>query len=57
MTRVITFKVDEDLLYELDIRARQLNMSRSRLIKTIIKEYLNTNPVKKRYRVKFLELK
>ena len=40
--RVITFKADEDLLYKLDVCARQLGVSRSELIRTLIKAYINT---------------
>jgi len=42
--RVITFKVDEDLLFKLDVRAQQLRMSRSELIRALIKAYLNSQP-------------
>jgi len=41
--RVITFKVDENLLLVLDKRAIQLGMSRSELLRHIIKSYLRTS--------------
>ena len=41
--RVITFKIDESLLMTLDKRAIQLGMSRSELLRHIIKSYLRAS--------------
>jgi len=38
--RVVTFKIDEELLYKLDVYAVKLGMSRSELIRHLIKEYI-----------------
>jgi len=43
--KVISFKVDEDLLEQLEAVARQKNMSKSEIIRAAIRRYLyNENP-------------
>ena len=41
--RVVTFKIEENILEKLDRRAIKLRMSRSELIRLAIKTYLNSN--------------
>ena len=44
--RIVTFKVDEDLLYLLDRYARSIGVSRSDVIREAIREYLERRGVK-----------
>ena len=39
-TRVISLKIDEELLEEIDSAARELGLSRSELIRRILKDYV-----------------
>lgn len=51
--RIVTFKLEEALLEELDRKARELNITRSEAIRLAIKDFLkNPAPRTRRWRVR-----
>lgn len=46
--RIVSFKVDEDLFYLLEMAARRERVSKSELVRRALKKYLLEDPNKRR---------
>ncbi len=55
--RVVTFKIEEELLESVDMLARRKRMSRSEIIREALKEYLRRFAVAEARSVTYISLK
>lgn len=43
--RIVTFRIDEELLEKIDLLCRKMGMNRSELIRMLLKKYIMENGV------------